>query len=136
MESANRSVSWQKAAGDASWPGEKEPLESGNKSCREAELGVPAAGNLGSCARDGDARCFSGAARRRQPGRGKRLLGFRMSLSLGVLFSFFFSHLNLIIHPKELPGDLFFGWKTAKILRKWIAKKQTNKKTLGWRNRG
>ena len=39
----------------------------------------------------------------------------------------FFSHLNLIIHPKELPGDLFFGWKTAKILRKWIVKKQTKK---------
>ena len=39
MESANRRVSWQTAAGDASWPGEKEPLESGNKRCREAELG-------------------------------------------------------------------------------------------------
>lgn len=41
MESANRRVSWQKAAGDASWPGEKEPLESGNKAAEKPSLGFP-----------------------------------------------------------------------------------------------
>ena len=44
------------------------------------------------------------------------MFGFRISLS----FLVFVFPLNLI-RPKELPGDLFMGWKTDKIFTKWIA---------------
>lgn len=131
MESANRRVSWQKAAGAASRPGE-EPPESGNKSCREAELGVPTAGNLWSCAREGDARGFSGAARRRQPGRGKRLLGFRMSLSLG----FFSPVLILLFSLRSFLGTCSLGGKRLRFCVNGLLKKTTTTTTLGWRNRG
>ena len=133
MESANRRVSWQRAARAASWPGE-EPLESGNKSCREAELGVPTAGNLRSCAREGDARGFSGAARSRQPGRGKRLLGFRMSLSLGFLFLFISPVLILLFTLRSFLGTCSLGGKRLRPCVNVLLKKQ-KQKTLGWRNR-